>query len=200
MTIPIFPKLPGIAWGQTHSLEWSSTVQKARSGKRTAIGNYTYPIHHWSIPYELLRSTLANSELQQMMAFFNQAGAQVGEWLFQDPDDCTVTGQQIGEGNGSAASFQLVRSFGGFVEPFWAPQVVSNVTVGGAPVTGWSVAPFGSANPGMLTLAAAPAPGVAVACDFSFYYVCAFETDQIEFKKILTGMYSADKIPFATTK
>ncbi len=55
-------------------------------------------------------------------------------FLYTDATDNTVIAQSIGTGNGSTTTFQLVRSFGGFVEPILAPNAVTTVYDNGTPV------------------------------------------------------------------
>ncbi len=200
MTTPILPTLPGLTWDITRGDEWSTTVQAARSGKETRIGNWTYPIYHWELVYDFLRADPSAPELQQLMAFFNAAGGQLGNWLYQDQDDNQATNQIIGIGDGVTTTFQLVRSFGGYIEPIWAPNVVSSVAVGGTAVTGWAACPFSGASPGLLTLAAAPASGAAVTSSFSFYFPCRFEADRLDLKMFLKALYRGEKVPFRSVK
>jgi len=199
MTTPILPALPGLTFPVGRTEEWSTTVQTARSGKETRIGNWTYPIHHWVLAYEFLRSGTAYQEWQQMVGFFNAAAGQQGTWLLQDPDDNSVANQQIGIGDGVTAAFQLVRAFGGFVEPMWAPNVVSAVTVNGVAAS-FSVAAYGSTTPGLVTLASAPAVGAAIVASFSYYFPCRFEDDKLDLKKFMTALYSADKLAIRSVK
>jgi len=200
MSTPLFPALAGIGWNIPKTVEWSTTVQTARSGKETRIGNWTYPVYHWELVFDFLRAAPANPELQQLTALFNGAGAQVGNFLYTDPDDNAATAQEIGVGDGVTTAFQLVRSFGGYVEPIWAPNVVSSITVAGVPATGWTVSNFDGASPGLVTFAAAPAPGAAIVASFSFYFPCRFEDDRLTAKLLLAALYSADKVRIKSVK
>jgi len=200
MTTPVFPDLAGIGWDIPKTVEFSTTVQTARSGKETRIGNWTYPIYHWELVFEFLRASPDTPEVQQLTAFFKTAMAQLGNFLYRDPDDNQVTDQPIGRGDGGTTTFQLVRDCGGYVEPIWAPHVVSAIRIGGATATGWTVAPFDSTTPGLVTFAAAPSAGDLVVADFTFYFPCRFEDDKLDMKLFLTALYSADKVPIRSVK
>lgn len=200
MTTPVFPTLPGRGWDITRSIEWSTTVQTARSGKETRIGNWTYPVYHWELVYDLLRASASYPEFQQLAAFFDTAGGQLGTFLYTDTDDNTATSQQIGIGDGTTTTFQLVRAFGGYVEPIFAPNAISSMTVGGVSTGSYTVAPFGGTSPGLVTFSTPPAPGAAIVASFTFYFPCRFEADKLDFKSFAQAMYSADKVPFRSVK
>ena len=201
MTTPIFPALIGLAWGTKRTPTWSTTIQKAASGKRTAIANWTYPIYVWELAFELLQAGGARQDFQALMGFFNQMQGQFGTFLYQDADDNQVAGQTIGVGDGATTAFQLVRAMG-YVEPIFAPNVVTTVTVNGAalPGTAWSVGAWGSASPGIVTLTAAPAVGALITADFSFYFPCAFTDDTLTLERFLYQLYQAQKVAFTSLK
>ena len=200
MTTPVFPSLPGLGFDTPRIVEWSSTIQTARSGKETAVGNWTFPIYHWELGYDCLRASSSALEMQQMTAFFNAAAGQIGHFLYCDPDDNQVSSQLIGVGDGSTTAFQLVRAFGGYVEPIWAPNVVSAITVGGIASSAWTVSSFDSATPGLVTFSSPPATGASIAVSFSFYFPCRFEDDRLTLKRFLTAFYSAEKIAIKSVK
>ena len=200
MTTPVFPSLAGLGLDTPRSVEWSSSIQTARSGKETIVGNWTYPVYHWELAYDFLRLSPDMLEMQRLTAFFNAAAGQVGRFLYRDPDDNQVTNQLIGMGDGHTCTFQLVRAFGGYVEPIWAPNVVSSITVGGAASSPWSVATFDSTTPGLVTFVSPPAVGAPIAASFSFYFPSRFEDDRLTLKRFMTTFYTAEKIAIKSVK
>jgi uncharacterized protein (TIGR02217 family) len=204
MTIPVFPTIPQYAYPLKRSAMWKTDVQTAVSGKETRIQRWTYPKWQWAATFETLRMLASSpAELQALISLYNQVSGQAQPFLFADPDDNQVTGQVLGAGTGSLTTFQLVRAFGGvggFVEPIYAPNTVTNVYVNGVAQTGWTVGAYGSSSPGVITMASAPLSGAAVTADFSFYFPCRFIDDQVEFSRNYAGIYSCDKLAFQSIK
>jgi uncharacterized protein (TIGR02217 family) len=129
MSTAVFAPPPGTGWPVTRTPVFDTVVQQAISGKETRIARQTYPRWKWELTMNVLRSGAAYSstEFQYLAGFFEQRLGQFDTFLYQDPDDNSVTGQPIGTGNGATSFFQLVRSFGGFVEPVLAPNAVSAI-------------------------------------------------------------------------
>jgi uncharacterized protein (TIGR02217 family) len=140
MSTTVLPSLAGLGWGIQRTPVFNTVVQQAISGKETRISLYSYPRWKWELSYNILRSAAAYTELQQLAGFFNTLLGQFDTFLYQDADDNSVTGQGIGTGNGSTSEYQLVRSFGGFVEPVLAPNNISSLYLNGIaiPAGGYS--------------------------------------------------------------
>ena len=205
MSTSILPALPGLSWPQGRSMLWSTTVTESVSGKETTVAHWTYPRWQWELTWGLLRTLSGTTELQTFVNFCLARGGRADTWLYQDSDDNAVTGQLLGVGDGVTRTFQLVRSFGGlggFVEPIWAPNQVTAVTLGGVVQAGsaWSVTGWGSAAPGVITFVTPPPAGAVVAASFSYFFACRFLKDQIDMSKFMSGRYKAEKIAFYSIK
>lgn len=200
MSTAVFPVLNGQGLPVERTPMWSTSVQRAVSGKRTAIAFWTYPIYKWSLTMNYLRAAAAFGELQALEGFFNNRKGAFDSFLWNDADDNAVTSQALGVGDGVKTTFQLQRTFGGFTMPVLAPNTVSHVKVNGVDGGGWSVTSWGSATPGLVTLPA-PAPnGQSVTADFSFYFPCEFLADDLTFSKFLAQIYSAKTVEFQSIK
>ena len=182
---------------------WSTNIQTSVSGKETGVGTQSYPRWQWSLTYNFLRSD-STAEFQTLVAFFNSQQGMLSSFLYQDADDNTVTGQLIGTGDGATTTFQLARRFGsttiGFIEPMFAPNLVSHVYVNGAAASGWTVSLYGSATPGVITFTTPPAAGSAITVDFSFYFPCRFLSDSQDFSLFLNRVYKTDSLKFVSLK
>lgn len=205
MSSQIFPALSGLGWSVKRTPQWKTRVQQAISGKETRVADWSYPRWQWSLTYDFLRQGTVNgvtaAEFAQLAGFFNGRQGSFDSFLYTDADDNAATGQLLGRGDGSTTAFQLLRAFGGFIEPILAPGMVSAVYLDGvSQPSGWSVSSWGSAAPGMVTFAAAPAPGVAVSADFSFYFPCRFANDSLDFEKFMAALYAAKKVAFLSIK
>jgi uncharacterized protein (TIGR02217 family) len=205
MSSQIFPALSGLGWSVKRTPQWKTRVQQAISGKETRVADWSYPRWQWSLTYDFLRQGTVNgvaaAEFAQLAGFFNSRQGSFDSFLYTDADDNAATGQLLGRGDGSTTTFQLLRAFGGFIEPILAPGTINAVYLDGvSQPSGWSVSSWGSAAPGVVTFAAAPAPGVEVSADFSFYFPCRFANDSLDFEKFMAALYAAKKVAFLSIK
>lgn len=198
MTEPVFPALPGLGWSVKRAPVWKTRAQQAISGKETRLADWSYPVWQWVLTFDFLRADPVAAEFQSLAGFFNQCQGAFGTFLYADADDNAVTAQTIGTGDGATASFQLVRAFGGFIEPVLAPNVVSAVYLAGVAQSpsSYSVDP----STGLLTFTAAPASGAAVTADFTYYFRCRFAEDTLDFEKFMATLYRAQKLAFVSLK
>lgn len=146
MSTAILPSLAGLGFPVQRTPVWDTIIQTAISGKETRIAKQTYPRWKWELSYTVLRSSAAFVELQELAGFFNARQGSFDTFLYQDADDNSVTGQAIDNGDGMTTAFQLVRAFGGFIEPVLAPNTVSAVYLNGVsiPAAGYSAATNGA--------------------------------------------------------
>ena len=198
MTEPVFPSLAGLGWSVKRSPVWKTRAQQAISGKETRVADWSYPAWQWALTFDFLRATSTASEFQSLAGFFNRCQGAFGTFLYADADDNAVTGQLLGAGDGATTAFQLVRAFGGFIEPVLAPNVVSVIYLAGVAQSpsSYSVDP----TTGLLTFTAAPASDAAIAADFSYYFRCRFAEDTVDFEKFMATLYRAQKLAFVSLK
>lgn len=208
MSTQVFPstvQCPGIDISISRKVEWDSIVQEAVSGKETRLARRIYPRREFELKFNFLRSSTtagfapAVNELATFEGFFNNRFGMFDSFLWQDPDDNTVVGQGLGNGYGGSA-FQLLRAFGGFVEPVYAPNVINNVYVGStAPVssTTYTVSVWGSSAPGIVTFSTyAPSTSQAVSVDFTYYIPVRFNDDNMTFDRFVNLIYENKKVGF----
>jgi len=206
MSSAVFPTLAGIGWDIERSPEWNTTVQENSSGLETRIPKQTYPRYVWSLTFDVLRQGVvhgvAYAEFAQLMGFYNARQGRFDSFLYTDVDDNAATNQVIGAGDGTTKTFQLVRAFGGFVEPVLAPNVVSAVKLNGVTQSGgaYTVSNWGATTPGVVTFTTAPAAGVSVSASFTYYWPCRFDDDSVLFAKFMSAMYSGRKLSFKSLK
>ncbi len=202
MSTAVFPSnLKGLGFDFKRSPIWSTTRVRSASGKSTTIGYWSSPMWQYELTFNFLRDDPTEAELAALRGFFNARRGQFDTWLYRDPDDNTTTGAHIGLANGTNKDFQLVRNMDGFIEPMLAPNVVSAVYVAGVlqnPST-YTVNPWGSAKPGVVTFNTAPASG-AVTADFTYYFPCRFDDDTLDLAKFLYKIWKAQSVRFTTVK
>lgn len=129
----VFPSLPGLAWDITRTPVWSTTERKSAAGRAFRSANYSYPLYRVKLAFDVLRQSGALAEMAQLAGFYNAVGGAFDSFLWIDPDDNAVVAQAIGTGNGSATQWQLIRAFGGFVEPVFDVAGTPTILIDGAP-------------------------------------------------------------------
>lgn len=200
MSTAVFPSLTGLGWDVVRTPVWDTVRKRSMSGKETRIAYATYPQWEWSLRYEFLRTAVDLEELQELVGFFNARRGAYDSFLFTDSDDNSIDGQVIGTGDGVTTTFQLVRTFGSFVEPIWAPNSIGAIYLDAVVEAGWTLASWGTATPGLLTFTVAPADGEEITADFTYYWPCSFTEDRIDFTKFMAGLYSAQGIRLRSIK
>ncbi len=204
MSTSVLPTLIGQSFNTVRTAIWSNSVTQFISGKEIRINNgWTFPRYQWDINFDLLRSDTTNAEFQSLLGFYNARNGAYDSFLYSDPDDNSVTLQNIGIGDGTTLTYQLVKSFGGFTEPVFAPHTVSAVYVDGVDQVGhWTVSNWGSATPGILTFGAghAPANSKVITATFTYYFPCRFVDDKVAFTNFVRQMWNNSKLSFISIK
>jgi uncharacterized protein (TIGR02217 family) len=204
--IGIFPSLPGLAWSVTKTPTFQTRIQRAVSGRELRALDYPYPLWQFTLVFDLLRDnpTAGYDELRTLIGFFMLCQGAYGTFLFEDPSDYRVTGQQLGIGNASTTVFQLQRAMGatlpggGFLEPIVAPNVVNAVYLDGItqnPGT-YSVDP----STGLMTFSIAPASGLIITADYSYYFRCRFTDDSYAFENFMFQLWRLKKLTFISVR
>lgn len=194
MSNTVFPSnIPGLAWDNTKTPVFSSVVRTAASGKELRAAFYSYPLWDFKLSYELLRNSTVNgiNELKTVLGFFLSRQGKFDSFLYEDPYDCAIADQQIGIGNGSNKVFQLVRDFGGFLEPVMNVKQVDAIKVGGVATTDYSID-----SKGKITLTTAPASGQVVTWSGGYYFRCRFKEDTAEARQFMYKLWDLKQLEF----
>jgi uncharacterized protein (TIGR02217 family) len=202
----IFPALPGLAWSVTKSPTFQTRIQRAVSGRELRALDYPYPLWQFTLVFDFLRDNPAAGfdELRTLMGFFMLCQGAFGTFLFQDPSDDRVSGQQIGTGDTLRTVFQLQRTMGetlpggGFLEPILAPNVVSAVYFNGIiqDPAGYSV----DSMTGRVTFYTAPGSGLIITADYSYYFRCRFVDDSYAFENFMFRLWQLKKLTFISVR
>jgi uncharacterized protein (TIGR02217 family) len=186
MSNAVFPVLPGLAWDVVKRPTFSTIVQRAASGREVRAALWSSPIWQWELTYDLLRDDATN-ELRTLMGFFLQRQGSFDSFLYSDPTDNAVTGQLIGTGNATTKIFQMTRTLGGFVEPVFDVSGTPTIKLNG--VTQATPGQYTISSSGVVTLVTAPASGVTITGDFSYYFRCRFMEDMAEFQNFASKLW-----------
>jgi uncharacterized protein (TIGR02217 family) len=160
----------------------------------------------FTLVFDFLRDNPAAGfdELRTLMGFFMLCQGAFGTFLFQDPSDDRVSGQQIGTGDTLRTVFQLQRTMGetlpggGFLEPIVAPNVVSAVYFNGIvqDPAGYSV----DSMTGLVTFNTAPGSGLIITADYSYYFRCRFVDDSYAFENFMFRLWQLKKLTFISVR
>lgn len=199
MSNAVFPTpavTPGLMWDIVKKPMFDTTVQRATSGFERRIAHRQYPLYSFEVSYALLRSNSARgyTELQTLFGFCNARQGMFDSFLYSDPSDSTVTDAPLGTGDGSTTTYQLTRSYGGFLEPINNVNVFGNIKANGViqSGSGYTV----NAATGLVTFASAPAIGVVLTYTSSYYYRVRFENDEFHFNQFYKNYWELKKLSF----
>jgi uncharacterized protein (TIGR02217 family) len=202
-TPPLLPTLPGLTWSRHKKPNFNTRIASHVSGREVRVPLMAYPLYEFEANYSALTSSatlfaaLQASSLQALMGLFLQLQGQYGTFLYVDPDDNTVTGQFLANGDGTTTSFQFVRALGGFVEPVSWVTAIANVYLNGVAQSGSS---YSLTVPNTLTFTAAPGSGNAITADFSFAFNCRFLDDQMDFEEFMGNLWKLEAMKFRSVK
>lgn len=219
MSTVVFPSLTGQGWSVTRTEIWQTRKQQAISGKRTQIADWSVPLHQWELTFEFLRQAGSNmqasnfmgqtfAEFAQLSAFFNLRSGGFDSFLYQDPDDFSVTGQGLGTTVTGQTVYPIVRSFGGFFEPILAPNTggTINVKLNGTTQSpsSYTINTWGTSDlvngPGQIVFGSAPTGGETLTIDMTYYFPVSFDDDKMSFEKFMAALYALKKISFTSFK
>jgi len=202
-TPPSLPTLPGLSWSRHKKPGFNTRVASHVSGREVRVPLMAYPLYEFEAKYDGLTSSatmfagLQAASLQNLMGFFLQMQGQANTFLYTDPDDNTITGQFLGDGDGATLNFQFVRAFGGFVEPVGWVTAINAVRLNGVVQAGGS---YSLTAPNTLSFGTAPGAGVAVTADFTFAFNCRFLDDQMDFEEFMASLWKLDGMKFRSVK
>ena len=203
MSNDVFPSLPG----QKMSFEmvpiFDTRIQKSESGKEIAIAKQAYPRWEFTLNWDIVRQNVnvaTYTELRTLVGHFLKARGSWDDWLFSHPEDNAVTVvQSIGTGSGAAGqTFQLVRDYGGFVEPVQNVNGAIVLRVNGVVqtlATNYTVSALG-----VVTSVTAFAAAATVTWTGSFYYRCRFLEDQARFARFMNNFWEVRQLKFISRK
>lgn len=112
--------LLGLAFDVKKSPQFSGKVVEHTSGAETATSYWQNPKWNYSVTFDYLPDypkAVGDSDIRKMMGFFLAMNGRFQTWLFNDPDDNTVTAQYQYTFDGVTTQFYLVRAMGGYYEP-----------------------------------------------------------------------------------
>jgi len=196
MSDELFPSLIGQEWPVSKTPAFNNLIQKSVSGKRKAIALMSYPIWTFGVSYSYLSDNgLPHDDIHTLMGFFLARQGNFDAFFFNDKTDNFAQNQIVGIGDGITNQFQLIRSYGGFIEPVFAIKGTPIITINGIKTTAFTLSPRG-----MITFTTPPAYGSQIKATFGFYYRVAFVQQENEFDNFMQGIWESKSLQFETVK
>jgi uncharacterized protein (TIGR02217 family) len=198
MSDAVFPTLIGLAYPIEKIPTWNTKKQMSASGKYKRATYYSYPQYRFKLYFDYLGDSQAQSDdIHTLMGFLNSRSGGVDNFLFLDDTDSTVTSATFAVGDGSTTQFQLVRPYGGYIEPVFGIVTPPTVTVNGTPTTAVTVS-----STGLTTFTTAPVSSAVCAWSGTFYYRVFMDIDIPDFQNIYNGFWDLTlaQIEFVTDK
>jgi uncharacterized protein (TIGR02217 family) len=198
----VFPTLPGIEFPVQRAPLWKTSIKEAMNGREYRLAFFSNPRYQYRVSFEALRNTALLQEIQQLIGLFNAVYGSWDTFLWADDTDYAVTAQPFGVGDGVTKSFQLVRTFGNFVEPVYdlqnTPSIYINAVLkaNGVDYTLNSLLNGG----GLVTFTTAPAAGTTLSWTGSYYWRCRFLKDSMDFEEFLNDLWQAKQVEFITVR
>jgi len=204
MSNAVFPALRGATYPVIKKPTFSTLTQESVSGIKKRIANWIYPRWQIEIPIEFLLDggpTPESGDLKTLVGFFLARQGSFDSFLFDDPDDDFIQGQELGIGDGTTTVFQLLRAYGGFVEPIYniknPPVPVVYLNDGPQNPSTYAISYIDS---GLLTFTLAPAAAAVITADFGYYRRCIFQEDLSEFDKFMSQLWEHKGVKIETVK
>jgi len=207
MSDAVFPVLPGLAFDVVKTPNFSTTVQRSRSGRELRRSNWSSPIMRFSLNYEFLRDETVFDELKALAGFYMQRQGSFDSFLFFDPDDNAVVNQQFGVGDSVTTQYYFKRDFGGSLAnlgqafniadgaAMWSGDLNDPMWSGDLNAPMWSdiiyrATDYTISSSGLITFNAAVPDGAVLRWSGSFYYRCRFDADSLDFNKFMHQLWS----------
>ena len=126
----------------------------------------------WSIElnYDLLRMASPNTELQEIIGFFEQSLGEDAPFYFTPPTLSPVAAQALGAGDGATATFPFAVTLGGYTLTPANVGTVSAIYLNGVAQPSGDYTVNQTELAPSVTFATAPPAAVGVAADFDWYF------------------------------
>lgn len=214
----IYPRsLPGLTYSKVRRPKHNVSVQTHQSGGEVRMSFWSEPLWEFDLTYEVLRDGFrygrAFDELRQIEGLFLASTGSLTGFAFHDDDDNRVIRTGAATGDGATTAFTLKRWRGtpavagqesigvlDLSEPFNLYLSNSSVIIDPNDATyGYTL---NTANPKkqQIVFNTAPANGIALVCDMSFFYWVRFQADSQDFEKFMHQLWALKKVTLVSLR
>ena len=195
MSNDVFPSLPGQAWPRLRGIRFANKVIESDSMRKWRASRALYPVYKITLNFNFLRL----NDYVTLKSFFEKHKGRADTFLFDDRDDRlqndSATPQAFGLGDGVTARFQMIRRQGGQLAPIGRYNSISQVRVAGVVTAAYTLDDYG-----FITFSTAPASGAVLDWIGSFYWRCAFSSDEFDSREFLRQIWDSKSLQFETEK
>jgi uncharacterized protein (TIGR02217 family) len=195
-----FPAVPTLGWSIKFTPIFSTRSALHGSGREVRAGKYVAPLWQIELNYDLLRMISPNTELQQIVGFFEQCQGEDASFYFEPPTFSLVAGQALGTGDGATTTFPFAVSIGGYTLAPANVGAVSAVYLNGIAQPGGNYMVNANALAPTVTFTSAPGVGVAVTADFHWYFLCRFDDDSEDVEEFMAQLYALQSLRLRTVR
>lgn len=204
--------VPGVnlGWEATKAPVHSTRIQESMSGRELRAISYEAARYRFRLQWDVARddrTVVANAtptapydELRALMGFFTARKGRFESFLYTDPTDFQVTDQTvIASAPAATTDYQLVRSYGGDVQPIFRANVVSALKVNGVTQGGGTYqvnVPF----EGWVRFNVAPSGGVHIQWTGTYYFRVRFVHDEREFSQFMHDLWALRQVELLTVR
>ncbi|WP_321914820.1 DUF2460 domain-containing protein [Paraburkholderia sp. J11-2] len=222
MSDAVYPTLRGRTWPITREPHFATVTHTAASGREFRFTNQTIPKYNFTLKYNYLRQDQKRQDLDVLEGFFLDRYGALDTFLFaypvSMPGDEALWNTQIGTGDGTRTTFDLVRRRAGrlerlynfiegeytFAPLMWHPWNPAQAmwTAGNAPmwVNGreWQRAQWSIAN-GQVTFNTPPAALEPVVLTTKVYWRARFAEDYVSLDHFCKEFHDAQEVKLVAT-
>lgn len=186
---------PSLAWGNTKTPTFATAISGAESGRESRASKWVYPRWRFNLTYHVLNNASGTEELRAVLGFFLSRGGAAESFIYMDTEDYSVTDQAIAVGDDATTEFQLLRTYGGFVEPVYAPKLASPApTIKLDGVTKTITTHYTLDADGVLKFVAPPGAGVLVTWSGQYYFRVRFAQDEAELEEFMVNLWKYQRV------
>jgi uncharacterized protein (TIGR02217 family) len=197
---PVFPPINALGWGVHRTPSFNNLISDHVSGKEVRSPRAVYPRWEFDLTYEALFSKNPNT-YQQMLSFFQSMAGKDGRFWFTDPENNTATAQFIGTGDGFRTTWALVRSVGSiYEEPIGGVNALTEVRINGVVQSGSTYSVWYNDRWPSIKFNTPPANAATITATFSYYFLCRFANDNMNFEEFMGNYHRLRSCKFITVK
>ena len=202
---PSVSSLPGVQWNVTKRPMFSNTLEESTSLRENRVALSAFPKWKFGLTYSLLRDDPTSAtpsspfdELEKLTGFFLKQQGRLKAFLYDDPNDHSVTDMQFAVADGVSTAYQLARSLGAGGFTFAEPVQNLNGSVTNIKDNGSTVNPanYSVNSTGLVTFNFTPVAGHSLTWTGAYYYRVRFQDDLYEFNEFMYALWELKRIEF----
>ena len=217
---PVFPFLPVQGFPVHKRPVFTSWQHRSVTGKQYQTFRQVYP--NWQFELQYAQDSWLREQTQNIVLFspnspyvefetisqlFLSCQGKFGEFYYDDLEDDSRLGEDIGVGDSSTQHFRISRTWGSGalarIEPVGGINLggITNVYLnGGAAISPSLYTVTNDLDGSHLNFITPPGSGVVITMDFSFYYRCRWMDDVEQYDQWARNLWNFGKCSFQSVK